>query len=58
MLVKCSYVRRYLYDFTNVDDPNYCGLRMRNDATELVIGKKTTKDETEFMVGGREFTAS
>jgi len=21
------------------------------------IGKKTTKDETEFMVGGREFTA-
>ena len=22
-----------------------------------IIGKKTTKDETEFMVGGREFTA-
>ena len=21
-----------------------------------VVGKKTTKDETEFMVGGREFT--
>jgi SSS family solute:Na+ symporter len=25
-------------------------------ALSWYIGKKTTKDETEFMVGGREFT--